>query len=92
MSNSTSGLLGLYTTFLNQDERLKTKKVTDTAALLRSSTPTTARLENDEVGKCPYCGTRMTVSAAANETVYLCSKDRYVAPRPNAELPGASNT
>ena len=85
-----SGLLGLYTTFLNQKE-VKPKKAKDTAALLRS-TPTVARLENDEVGKCPYCGNRMTISAAANETVYLCSKDRYVAPRPNSELPSASNT
>lgn len=86
MSNDASGILGRYIGFLNRSD--SKDKV---AALLRSpldSRPSvvTSRMENEVVGTCPYCGQKMKTSSAANETVYLCEKDRYVAPRPNSEL------
>lgn len=80
----SASMLGLYNTFLNKaDSDLREQKPRK-AALLQK--PITARLANEIVGECPYCGQQMSVSTAASERVYLCKKDRYVAPLPNSEL------
>lgn len=48
--------------------------------------PVVAKLNYTEVGVCPYCKTPMTHTEACGQKVYLCEKDRFVSPLPNAEL------
>jgi hypothetical protein len=40
----------------------------------------TARLDITEEGTCPYCYAKMRKSMAGNHSVWLCDKDRHVAP------------
>jgi hypothetical protein len=57
-------------------------------ALLRphGSHRLTSRIDNDKVGICPHCSGKMEISSisiarlGAPMKVYLCAKDRYIAP------------
>lgn len=62
-------------------------------ALVRvEKTEVTSKLNNDRVGICPHCEGRMELSAinvarlANPMKVYVCPKDRYVAPLPDSEV------
>ena len=82
-----SSLLSMYDAFVGtprtpQKPALLHRPVVSTG----TNTAVTSRLSNDQEGVCPYCSKTMKRTQAAGNSVYICEKDRYVAPIANANL------